>query len=133
MTKEGPIVFFDGVCGLCDTSVDFFMRKDRSGILRFAPLQGETAARLLPESDRENLNSMVYFENGERFRKSAAVVRILRQLGGIWALLGSLLWVIPRPLRDLGYSLVAAVRYRVFGKKSACRVPTSEERGRLLT
>ena len=109
------------------------MRKDRSGILRFAPLQGETAARLLPESDRENLNSMVYFENGERFRKSAAVVRILRQLGGIWALLGSLLWVIPRPLRDLGYSLVAAVRYRVFGKKSACRVPTSEERGRLLT
>ena len=133
MTKESPIVFFDGVCGLCDTSVDFFMRKDRSGILRFAPLQGETAARLLPESDRENLNSMVYFENGERFRKSAAVVRILRQLGGIWALLGSLLWVIPRPLRDLGYSLVAAVRYRVFGKKSACRVPTSEERGRLLT
>lgn len=126
-------MFFDGVCGLCDTSVDFFMRKDRSGILRFAPLQGETAARLLPESDRENLNSMVYFENGERFRKSAAVVRILRQLGGIWALLGSLLWVIPRPLRDLGYSLVAAVRYRVFGKKSACRVPTSEERGRLLT
>lgn len=131
-SQSGPIVFFDGVCGLCNTSVDFFMRHDRHGRLRFAPLQGETAAECLEAADVEDLNSLVFFHEGNRFRKSSGVVRILNQLGGIWKLASWLLWLIPRPLRDLGYSAVAAARYRVFGRRESCRMPSVEERGRIL-
>ncbi len=132
MSEQDPIVFFDGVCGLCSTSVDFFMRRDRHARLRFAPLQGETAAANLPDSDRENLNSMVCLLEGRRYHRSSAVVQILRQIGGIWSIVAGALWVIPKPLRDLGYSIVASSRYRFFGKKETCRLPTPEERGRLL-
>jgi predicted DCC family thiol-disulfide oxidoreductase YuxK len=132
MTNSGPIVFFDGVCGLCNSSVDFFMRQDREGRLKFAPLQGETAAACLAATDRENLSSLVFFHDGVSMRKSSGVVQILRQLGGVWKLLAGLLWIIPKPLRDLGYTCVATFRYRLFGKKETCRMPTAEERGRIL-
>ncbi len=131
--EETPIVFFDGVCGLCNTSVDFFMRADRRGKLRFAPLQGETAEQMLNEADREDLKSLVSHSAQNSFRRSAGVVRILWQIGGIWKLAGTLLWLIPLPLRDLGYNLVAASRYKLFGQKSTCRMPTPAERGRILT
>ena len=132
MSETGPIVFFDGVCAFCSSSIDFFMRRDRHGRLKFAPLQGETAAATLPGSDRDDLDSMVYLLNDRRYRKSSAVVQILKQLGGVWLLLAGLLWIIPKPIRDLGYSIVAKVRYRIFGKKESCRLPTPEERGRVL-
>ncbi len=132
MTESGPIVFFDGVCGLCNSSVDFFMRHDRTGRLRFAPLQGATAAECLAAADRENLSSLVFFHEGRSMRKSSGVVQILKQLGGAWKLLAGLLWIIPKPLRDLGYTCVATFRYQMFGKKETCRMPTPEERGRLL-
>lgn len=127
-----PIVFFDGVCGLCNSSVDFVLRHDRRGRLRFAPLQGEMAARLLPAADRENLGSLVLWSEGHTFRRSTAVVRILWQLGGFWTIPAACLWLIPAPLRNGGYRLVAALRYRLFGKKETCRLPTPEERGRFL-
>lgn len=130
--SDGPVVFFDGVCGLCNTSVDFFMRHDRHARLRFAPLQGDTAAGMLAKEDRENLNSMVFVSAESTFRKSAAVVRILNVMGGGWKLVAGLLWIVPWPIRDLGYTLVAKTRYRLFGKKDACRLPTPQEAGRLL-
>ena len=133
MTESGPIVFFDGVCGLCSSSVDFFIRHDRSGRLRFAPLQGETAVKCLDAADRENLSSLVFFHEGRSLRKSSGIIQILRQLGGIWRFLGAVLWIIPKPLRNLGYTCVATFRYRLFGKKETCRMPTPEERGRLLS
>ncbi|MFO1093407.1 MAG: thiol-disulfide oxidoreductase DCC family protein [Planctomycetaceae bacterium] len=129
---SAPIVFFDGVCGLCNSSVDFVLRRDRQGRLRFAPLQGATAARLLPAADRENLGSLVLWEDGNAYRRSTAVVRILRHLGGLWAVAAGCLWVIPAPIRNGGYRLVAGSRYSLFGKKDACRLPTPEERSRFL-
>jgi len=132
ITGETPIVFFDGVCGLCNSSVDFLLRHDHAGRLRFAPLQGETAARLLPVADRENLGSLVFWDAGRTYRRSTAVVQILSRLGPAWRVLGGLLWVIPAPLRNGGYRAVAALRYRLFGKKEACRLPSPEERGRFL-
>lgn len=69
-----PIVFFDGVCGLCNSSVDFVLRHDPKGQFRFSPLQGDAAARLLPVADRENLGSLVLWEDGKAYRRSAAVV-----------------------------------------------------------
>jgi predicted DCC family thiol-disulfide oxidoreductase YuxK len=130
--REPPIVFFDGVCGLCNRVVDFILRHDRSGELRLSPLQGETAAQLLSTADREQLATFVLWDNGRMFRRSAAAVRVCWRLGSVWKVLGILLWCIPLPLRDLGYKLVAANRYRLFGKKETCRLPSPEERARFL-
>ena len=127
-----PILFFDGVCGLCNRTVDLLIRRDRAGVLRFAPLQGETAARLLPEADVRGLASVVLVDEAGTYRRSDAIARVLRHLGGRYRFYGTALRMIPRPLRDLGYRFVAKIRYRVFGKKETCRLPTAAERGRFL-
>ncbi len=126
-----PVLFFDGVCGLCNRTVDFVLKHDRRGSLRFAPLQGTTASERLNAIDRERLDSVVLQRNGAIFKKSSAVARLLWEMGGVWQLLGILLWLIPKPLRDLGYVIVAANRYRLFGQKETCRMPKPEERARL--
>lgn len=126
------IVFFDGVCGLCNWSIDFCMKIDKHQRLRYAPLQGEMASELLDEETRTNLNTLVFWNGERKYVRSSAVTRILWTVGGGWALLGWLLWVIPKPLRDLGYIIVSKNRYRMFGKKETCRMPTPEERERIL-
>jgi predicted DCC family thiol-disulfide oxidoreductase YuxK len=128
----GPILFFDGVCGLCNRSVDFAMAHDRRQRLLFAPLQGETARTLLDPADVASLDSVVLLNARGVHRRSAAVVRVLWLLGGVWTILGMVLWVIPKPLRDLGYGFVARYRYRWFGRKESCRMPTPQERSRFL-
>lgn len=128
---QRPIVFFDGVCGFCNFWVDFLIARDPDGLFAFAPLQGETARQLLPAAD-QNLDSLVLWTPARVDRKSGAVVRILWRLGGGWRVLGGLIWLIPLPLRNLGYDLIARNRYRLFGKKDVCRMPTPEERTRLL-
>lgn len=133
MSNSSPnILYFDGVCGLCNRSVDFVLNRDREQQFLFAPLQGETAAENLSAEQLADLNSLVLETPSGLYRRSAAVVRILWKLGGLWAVLGALLWIIPLPLRNLGYRAVAAVRYSLFGKKESCRVPTPEERERFL-
>ncbi|TWT63852.1 thiol-disulfide oxidoreductase DCC family protein [Rubinisphaera italica] len=131
-SAEHPVLFFDGVCGMCNAFVDFIMKRDPHGHFRFAALQGETARQLVTGDDREQLKSVVLLLDGQLFRKSSAVVRVLWEMGSFWSLLGSLLWLIPRPLRDFCYRFVAKIRYRIFGKKEACRLPTPEERSRFL-
>lgn len=127
-----PIVFFDGVCGFCNASVNFVLKRDSAGKMRFAPLQGVTASQLLPTEDRESLSSLVLWTPTGLYRKTSAIVRILWHLDGLWPILGTLLWLIPRPLRNCGYNLVARFRYRIFGKRETCRMPTPEERDRFL-
>lgn len=130
--QESAIVFFDGVCGLCNHTVNFLLRCDRNSVLKFAPLQGKTAEEIVPEDVRKNLNTFVFARNGVLFYRSGAMARILMHLGGVWRILGCLLWLIPWPLREIGYRLVSAVRYRMFGKTESCRMPTPEERSRFL-
>jgi predicted DCC family thiol-disulfide oxidoreductase YuxK len=131
-TGEGPVLFFDGVCGLCNRFIDFVISRDRGAVFRFAPLQGETARTRLPEADVREVNTMVLRDEQGVFRKSTAAVRVLIRLGGVWRILGGALWLVPRPLRDAGYSLVARNRYAIFGKKETCRIPSAAERGRFL-
>ena len=126
------VLFFDGVCGLCSRSIDFVLKHDTDEKFQFAPLQGTTAQTLLTSTDTEDLNTMVLWIAGRTYRKSAAVVRVLWQLEPRWQLVGTLLWLIPLPLRNLGYSLVAKNRYRIFGKSETCRMPTPHERLRFL-
>lgn len=126
------VVYFDGVCGLCNSSVNFILARDTRGRFRLAPLQGETARRELPAEDIERLDTLVLQSSTRTFRRSAAVVRILWGLPGIWPCLGLLLWLIPGPLRDVGYRIVSANRLSWFGKRETCRLPTPEERERFL-
>lgn len=133
------VVFFDGVCGLCNRFVDFVLSRDRRGAIRFAPLQGETAMRVLsakcsvPSVKTPAFDTVVWLDDSNReFVRSAAVVRVLWRLGGAWWLIGWLLWLFPRPLRDVGYRVVSANRYRLFGKKETCRFPSPAERERFL-
>ncbi len=131
-TEHSSIVFFDGVCGLCNHTIDFLMKRDRRGVLKFAPLQGNTAAEIVPEDVRKNLNTFVFADAGRLFYRSGALARILTRIGGVWWLAGTLLWLIPWPIRDLCYRVVSKLRYRLFGRKESCRLPTPEERGRFL-
>lgn len=125
------IVFFDGVCGLCNSTVNFLLDRDRHLALHFAPLQGETARSLLSDGARD-LNSIAFLEGGRVYRHSTAIVRILDALPQPWPILGGCLWLVPSPIRNLGYSLVARFRYRLFGKHETCRMPTPEDRERML-
>jgi predicted DCC family thiol-disulfide oxidoreductase YuxK len=127
-----PIVFFDGVCGLCNGSVDWLLERDHRAVLRFAPIQGETAARMLgaPGDDPAGW-SMVLLDRTGRYERSDAAIRIARHLGGRWRWAG-LLFIVPRGLRDAVYRWIARNRYRFFGRREACRVPTPAERDRFL-
>ena len=127
-----PIVFFDGVCGFCNHTVNWILRRDAHGTFLLSPLQGIHAQQLVPAAIRENLSSVVLLIDGHCYLRSAAVCRILMLLGGVWRILGILLWLIPAPIRDLGYRIVARFRYRLFGRREACRMPTPSERSRFL-
>lgn len=128
MTGDGPILFFDGVCSLCNRSVDWVIRRDRQRVFRFASLRGETAKRLVPDAAKD-LNSFVIWQNGVAWKRSDAVIRVLI---GLRAPGAKILGLVPRPLRDFVYALVAKNRYRWFGKHESCRLPTADERSRFL-
>jgi len=132
---EGPVLFFDGVCNLCNASVDRLMRIDRRRRLRFASLQGPTAQRLLAGTavahGAEEPDSLVLLDQGRVFVRSTAALRALVRVGGGWRLAAALL-LVPRPLRDAVYRWVARHRYRWFGRRETCRLPTPDEAERLL-
>lgn len=125
------IVFFDGVCGLCNHFVDFLLRTDKRQRLLFAPLQGPTAGEKLPPLLAKGLDTVVYLRNGKLHTRSGAAIRILMDVGGGWQVL-AVFWSIPRPLRDLLYNAVANNRYQWFGEHATCRLPTPAERARFL-
>jgi predicted DCC family thiol-disulfide oxidoreductase YuxK len=125
------IVFFDGVCGLCNRAIDFLMRKDKRKVLLFAPLQGTTASALLPLGEATSLSSMVYYSKGKISYRTRAILNMLWDMGGWW-ILTALFRIIPPFIRDVFYNWMAASRYKLFGKKDTCRIPTVEERGRFL-
>ena len=129
-----PILFFDGVCGLCNRFVDLLLKADSRDRFRYAPLQGDTAQRMLGLRDQAQAgdpHSFVFLEKDKRYEQSEAVLLALRRLGGAWRLI-AMLYVFPRPLRDFVYRIVARNRYRWFGRRDECRLPTPEERDRFL-
>ena len=130
---SGAIVLFDGVCNFCNDSVNFIIERDSKGYFKFAPLQSETAAKLLNDNsiDREQTDSIVFIENGRAFTYSTAALKISRNLDGIWPVLFAFV-VIPKPIRDFFYKLFAKNRYRLFGKKDECMIPTPEVRERFI-
>jgi predicted DCC family thiol-disulfide oxidoreductase YuxK len=127
--RDRPVILFDGVCNLCTGSVQFVIERDSRKRFRFASLQSPVAEQLLGR--RDDLESVVLVENGEIYRKSTAALRIARRLDGLWPLLAVFL-VLPRFLRDAVYDWIGRRRYRMFGKRDACWVPSAELAERFL-
>lgn len=130
---EGPVLFFDGVCNLCDGAVQFVIEHDPEGRLRFASLQSDVGQAVLDRLDLpgEELETVVLVEGTRAYTKSAAVIRVCELLGGVYdvARLG---WLVPRSVRDWLYDVVAAYRYRVFGRKDQCLLPTPDRQSRFV-
>lgn len=126
------ILFYDGDCGLCDRSVRWCMRRDRAGKLRYAPLQGETYAAIQSAEKPTNFDTVVLYDNGVFRTRSDAALTLLSTVGGVWKFLAAIARIIPRPLRDAVYKLIARNRRRILGGPEACRLPTMTERAMLL-
>ena len=130
----GPVLLYDGECGLCNRVVRFLLRLDRRGALRFTPLQGEPAqaflrAQGLPTDDFSTLVFVPDWARRERPDfgvRTAGVIAALRTVGGAGLFLAAVLAIFPAAFRDAGYRLVARVRYRIFGPWRACPLPRPE-------
>lgn len=125
-----PILFFDGVCVMCNGLVDFVLKHDRNKRLKFAPLQGTTAKNMVP-NHVQKLESVVFIDNDGLHTESEAIIRLLIEMGGIfrWA---AILRIFPRFFRNFVYRLVAKHRYKLFGKNASCRMSTADEKKRIL-
>jgi predicted DCC family thiol-disulfide oxidoreductase YuxK len=138
-SEEQPIVLYDGVCGLCNRLVQFLLKRDQRGRLRFASLQSDFAARVLTRhgidpNDLDTLHVVINYDRpGEQvLNRSDAVLRAGDELGMPWKTLAAMARVLPRALRDLLYRFVARNRYRVFGKYETCMLPDPNQRHRFL-
>lgn len=120
------ILFFDGVCSLCNVFVDFLIRRQKKRLFYFAPLQGRTAGQMLDSKVSDGLKSVVYFRDGEVFFESTAALRVLADLGGLWRFV-LVFMIIPACIRNSIYRFIARNRYKWFGQKQTCRLPSDEE------
>jgi predicted DCC family thiol-disulfide oxidoreductase YuxK len=129
----GPVILFDGVCNLCNWWVSFVMARDHHRRFRFATLQGRTGTALMRATygNAAAPDSIVLVNEKRVSTRSSAALRILRLLGFPWSL-ATVFLLVPPPIRDAVYDLIARNRYRWFGQPSTCRLPTPEERGFFL-
>lgn len=127
------IVLFDGVCNLCNSSVQFILRRDHSRRFVFASLQSPAGQKLLQQFGlpQDQFNSFVLIENDKVYTRSSGALRVLRHLGKGWQLLYSLI-IVPKPFRDVVYNWIARNRYKWFGRQEACWVPTPDLKKRFL-
>ena len=127
------IILFDGVCNLCNSSVQFIIKRDKRNQFLFASLQSAAGQQYLRRFGlpADTFNSFVLVEDDQCYTRSTAALRIARSLGGAWSLLYAFI-VLPRFIRDAVYNLIARNRYKWFGKKEACWVPTPELKSKFL-
>lgn len=124
------LLFFDGECNVCNWGVNLLIHRDPNGLFLFASLQSKAGQRVRSALGQSGeLSTLVLVRDGHAYIESDAVLRALRDLGWPWRALSFLRWI-PRPLRDALYRGFAKIRYRVFGKRDSCRIPTADERAR---
>jgi predicted DCC family thiol-disulfide oxidoreductase YuxK len=131
--NDHPIILFDGICNLCNSSVQYVIKHDPLALFRFASLQGETGKQLLkqyglPENE---LNSFVLILENKAYTRSSAALIVAKQLTGITKLLYGFI-IVPLFIRNAVYDLIAKNRYKWFGKKDSCMIPTAELKSRFL-
>jgi len=128
------LILFDGLCNFCNFWVNFIIDHDDKRYFKFASLQSDIAQRILIEKkiDELKIDSIILVVNDQVFSKSSAALQIAKKLNGFWKIL-YIFSVIPSPLRDLIYDFVAKNRYKWFGKRETCRVPSKDEQERFLS
>jgi len=133
LSKTNPILLFDGVCNLCNGAVQFVIKHDSKNTLRFAALQSETGQQILKHFDlpKEDIFSVILVENEKVYLRSSAALRMYKNMGGLWNLIYFFI-VVPRPIRDAVYNFIAKNRYKWFGEKESCMIPTPELKSRFL-
>ena len=134
LPKNKKIILFDGVCNLCNTSVQYVIKHDKKDLFRFVALQSETGQRILKHIgiSTNNIDSIVLYEPGiAYYYKSNAALEIAKNLGGIFTY-GTIFKIIPTSLRDSIYDYVAKNRYKWYGKQDNCMIPTKELKAKFL-
>jgi predicted DCC family thiol-disulfide oxidoreductase YuxK len=132
--SNNPVVLFDGICNLCNQSVQFIINHNKKGNILFASQQSDIGKRLLEayHLPQENINSFVFIYQGKAYLKSTAALEVAKHLDGGWRYL-SLFMLVPKFIRDGVYSLIANNRYRWFGKSDACFMPSAALQVRFLS
>ncbi|MCK6638569.1 MAG: thiol-disulfide oxidoreductase DCC family protein [Bacteroidia bacterium] len=127
------VVLFDGVCNFCNSSVNFIIRHDKKDFFRFTPLQSEIGIKISEKYnlDSGNLKSVILVEKGRIYTKTTAALRIAKQLSGGWPLLYAFI-IVPAPIRDVVYNIIAKYRYKWWGERESCMIPTPEIRKKFL-
>lgn len=133
MAEGAPVLLFDGVCNLCNASVQWVLKRDKKGQFRFAALQSDTGRQLLEQIgfSNEKIETVVLIDGDRFFVRSDAVLEMAKRLGGIWSLAG-VFRLVPRSIRDAVYKWVARNRYRWFGERAQCMMPRPEWKGRFI-
>ena len=131
--QDHPIILFDGICNLCNVSVQYVIRHDAKSKFKFASLQSEAGQKLLHDFNlsRGNFNSFVLIQNNKAFTKSTAALMVAKQLDGLIKLLYGFV-IVPPFIRHGVYNLIANNRYKWFGKKEECMLPTASLQSRFL-
>lgn len=131
--NEKKILLFDGICNLCNRLIQFIIKRDPKAKFRFTALQSKTGQDILLQMKLPmgDFNSIVYIRDGKCLFKSSAILHVLYDLGGVWKIF-YLLIIIPSFIRDFTYTIVAKTRYKVFGKRETCMIPSSEIKDRFL-
>jgi predicted DCC family thiol-disulfide oxidoreductase YuxK len=131
---ELPLILFDGICNFCNGTVNFLIKRDPEKKFRFAPLQSETGKKILEQHQlpADSFDSIIFVENGKLYKSSSAALKIMNRLSWQWKW-SQAFWIVPRFLRDGVYNLIARNRYKWFGKKEQCMIPTAETRSRFLS
>jgi predicted DCC family thiol-disulfide oxidoreductase YuxK len=127
------LILFDGVCNLCSALVQFVIRHDRAAKFRFAAIQSRIGGEIFQSLglDPEDLQTFVFVSNGQMFLRSDAAIEVVSRFGGAWRIC-KIFRFVPRSLRDAIYSFIARNRYRWFGRKEVCMIPTPEIKARFL-
>lgn len=131
VTSAEAIILFDGVCNLCSGSVQFVIKRDPAAFFKFASLQSDFGQQQLQRFglDQKSFHSIILIHGDKVYQRSDAALEIVKKLGGAWPILYGFK-IMPRFLRDAGYNLVSRNRYKLFGKKDACWIPTPELKAR---
>jgi predicted DCC family thiol-disulfide oxidoreductase YuxK len=131
--NDNSIILFDGVCNFCNSSVNFISERDYKNRFKFAALQSVIGKELLKQFniDTENLKTIILIENGKYYIKTTAALRIAKHLNGLWKLTYVFI-IIPPFIRNIVYNIIAKYRYKWFGKKDTCRIPSQEEKEKFL-
>lgn len=128
------IIFFDGVCNLCNASIDFIIKRDKNNRFLVGALQDQHSRKVLAnyQVNENYLDSLVLLQDKRIFYKSTAALKIAKELSGLWPIFYPLIYL-PEGMRDTIYDWIASNRYSWFGKKNTCRLPTPEERAKFLS